>query len=215
MLYFIYETTNLINNKKYRGLHRTINKNDTYLGSGIALNKAIKKYGKENFKREILEFCNSFEELLILERKWVDENWISRKDTYNMRIGGDCSIGRLLPLNAESKKKISETLKRKYKSGEIIPKRANLGKVSKTKGKKLEDIVGLEKAKKIKEILSEKQKNKHPTSEWKKDSEPWNKGKQGVQVSKTKGKKLEEIVGEEKSKRIKRKNESFKKRNTS
>ena len=29
--------------------------NDSYLGSGVALVKAIKKHGKENFKKEILK----------------------------------------------------------------------------------------------------------------------------------------------------------------
>ena len=55
---FIYLTTNLINNKIYVGQHTTTNLDDGYLGSGKILQKAIKKYGKENFRREILEFCD-------------------------------------------------------------------------------------------------------------------------------------------------------------
>ena len=71
--YILYETTNLINGKNYRGIHKTSKLEDGYLGSGLVLEKSIKKYGKENFKREILEFCNSYEELLEKETLYVDE----------------------------------------------------------------------------------------------------------------------------------------------
>jgi hypothetical protein len=54
--YFIYETTNIVNLKRYRGIHKTSKIEDGYLGSGTVLLNAIEKYGKQNFKREILEF---------------------------------------------------------------------------------------------------------------------------------------------------------------
>jgi len=88
MFYFIYETTNLINGKKYRGFHQTENLDDGYLGSGIGIMRAVRKYGRSNFTREVLEFCNSFEDLLIREFFYVDAVWVSRDDTYNMRTGG-------------------------------------------------------------------------------------------------------------------------------
>lgn len=59
---FVYITTNLINGKKYIGDHSTNNINDNYLGSGKLLHKKILEYGKENFKREILEFFNTKQE---------------------------------------------------------------------------------------------------------------------------------------------------------
>jgi len=64
----IYLITNLINSKQYVGRNETDNAN--YFGSGKYLNRAIKKYGKENFNKEILidpsEIDNK-EELVLLE----------------------------------------------------------------------------------------------------------------------------------------------------
>lgn len=50
---YVYCTTNLINSRKYIGSH-TGKIHDNYLGSGVNLTKALKKYGKENFIKEIL-----------------------------------------------------------------------------------------------------------------------------------------------------------------
>ena len=86
--HIMYETINLVNNKKYRGRHSTNNLGDNYIGSGKTMKKAIKKYGKINFKMEILQFCDSFEELIEKESIYVNKEWINRKDTYNIIIGG-------------------------------------------------------------------------------------------------------------------------------
>jgi len=65
--YYTYKVSNLITNhyyfgkRKYRGKH--IDK-DKYLGSGSILNAEILKYGRENFKKEILEFFESPEEMI-------------------------------------------------------------------------------------------------------------------------------------------------------
>mgnify|MGYP006298970351 CR=1 FL=1 len=86
--YIVYKTTNLINNKIYIGCHITENLEDEYLGSGIQISKAIKKYGRDNFKREILFLFSSKEEMLLKESEIVDSDFIKRKDTYNLTIGG-------------------------------------------------------------------------------------------------------------------------------
>lgn len=85
--YLIYKITNLINNKIYIGQHVTYNINDDYMGSGIYLKHAIEKYGKENFKKEILFECNNQEELNKKEAELVNEALIKRKDTYNLNLG--------------------------------------------------------------------------------------------------------------------------------
>ena len=65
----IYKTTNLINGKYYVG--KDEKNNPEYLGSGLLLNKAIKKYGRENFKKEILETCVDRKELNEREIHWI------------------------------------------------------------------------------------------------------------------------------------------------
>lgn len=88
MFFFLYKTTNVINGKIYIGVHKTENMDDGYLGSGIILNKAIRKHGKENFIREEIEFFDNFDEAFEMERKIVTEEFISRTDNYNVKVGG-------------------------------------------------------------------------------------------------------------------------------
>jgi hypothetical protein len=86
--YIIYQTTNLINGKIYIGQHQTYNPNDEYLGSGKDLLKDIEIIGRKNFKRETLFDFDSFEEMNQKEREIVNEEFVSREDTYNVRVGG-------------------------------------------------------------------------------------------------------------------------------
>lgn len=89
MYYYIYKSTNLINNKYYIGRHASNSKIDpNYYGSGRGILSAIKKYGKENFKIEIIEYAASAEELWILEEKYVNEEVVKDPNSYNIGIGG-------------------------------------------------------------------------------------------------------------------------------
>lgn len=87
--YYIYKTTNLINNKVYTGKHETDNINDSYLGSGLLITRSIKKHGIKNFKKEILEYCKSSTELNIKEIFWIKENNSLQPNGYNITPGGD------------------------------------------------------------------------------------------------------------------------------
>ena len=82
----IYKTTNLINGKIYIGKDKYNNPN--YFGSGKILKQAILKYGKENFKKEILEVCD--DETIWKER---EKYWIKELNSiiigYNIAKGGD------------------------------------------------------------------------------------------------------------------------------
>ena len=120
---YIYKITNLIDNKIYIGKSTRCNKwyIEHYYGSGIIIKQAIAKYGKQNFKKEILEFI-----------EFVDETELDLKECYyialfkatdynigyNRSIGGEGSSGKIL--TEETKHKISESNKNKPKSTQHI-----------------------------------------------------------------------------------------------
>lgn len=111
MYYYLYKITNITNNNIYIGVHSTTDLNDGYFGSGKRLMCAIKKYGKNIFKKEILEFFNSLEEMFDAERRIVNEEFVKRPDTYNIKEGGkgNTSNGsKLLWENAEYRQKVLE-----------------------------------------------------------------------------------------------------------
>jgi len=100
----IYKTTNLLNNKIYIGQS---NYNDpTYYGSGKWLKRSIKKYGKENFRKETIEECNEVE-LNEREIYWINF-YQSNKFGYNISRGGQKGWMIGLKHSEETKKKISE-----------------------------------------------------------------------------------------------------------
>jgi group I intron endonuclease len=51
---YVYLITNIINGKKYIGSSRKPQIDENYYGSGKAIKDALKKYGKNNFTRDIL-----------------------------------------------------------------------------------------------------------------------------------------------------------------
>lgn len=86
--YYLYKITNLINNKFYIGVHSTEDINDGYMGSGKAIKAAEKKYGINNFKKEILEYFDSIEEMYKREAEIVNESLIQNPLCYNITLGG-------------------------------------------------------------------------------------------------------------------------------
>jgi group I intron endonuclease len=85
---FIYLTTNKLNDKKYIGMCKNTHR-ENYIGSGKLLKQAIKKYGKENFKRTILQECQTFEELSASEIYWIKfYNAVEDSNFYNLTSGG-------------------------------------------------------------------------------------------------------------------------------
>ena len=110
---FIYEITNLTNSKKYIGkkqMIRKIRRNPlkgkkrkridyiesdwkTYTGSSDNLNEDIKNLGMNNFKFNILKFCNSKFELSYFEAKiQFEKDVLLNENYYNGII--NCRIGK-------------------------------------------------------------------------------------------------------------------------
>lgn len=125
----IYKTTNIINGKIYIG--QDSKNNPKYLGSGFLLSKAIKKYGVSNFIKEVLEICNSKEELNEKEIYWIE-----KMDSTNTNIGYNISKGGTGGKLVEVEAKKGKTYEEYYgieKAAEIKRKFSE-----KRKGKKLE-----------------------------------------------------------------------------
>lgn len=89
MIHYIYKITNTINNKVYVGIHSTNNINDGYMGSGVALKSAFKKYGLSNFTKEVIQTANTREEVSNLETQIVTEEFCKLTTNYNLKTGGD------------------------------------------------------------------------------------------------------------------------------
>lgn len=83
-----YRITNLLDGKFYYGVHMTRNLNDSYMGGGDRIRRAIRKYGKENFKKEILVLFDRYEEALDYEEKMVNEELLKDPHCYNLKPGG-------------------------------------------------------------------------------------------------------------------------------
>lgn len=70
-------------------MHSTKNPKDGYLGSGRRIKAEIRKYGKENFKKEILEELPSRKALEEREAFIVNETLLSDPLCLNLKNGGE------------------------------------------------------------------------------------------------------------------------------
>ncbi len=169
MIHYIYKTTSK-SGKFYIGRHSTLNPADNYCGSGTWV-KQIKD--KSTLKVEILEYAQSFEELLLLEEKYINDH-INHPNNMNFNNSsmGWATGGR----NPGTTEKAKE--------------RKRLAR----KGKTYIELFGEETASIAKEKISNSQKGRTRDSSWntgltketsdsiaimaekKKGAIPWNKG---------------------------------------
>jgi hypothetical protein len=167
--YYIYKITNNINNKKYIGRRKFIGndiKSDKYIGSGKLLSFAIKKYGIENFSKEILHICKNKNEMYLMEEYYIDKyDAVFSKEFYNLCPGGKLSGGYLIenfPDEEKQKiyKKISNTLKGrkrgKNKNQSLRMKNYWAEMEKKKKNRKIEELHSYNKGRK----MTDKQRKK-------------------------------------------------------
>jgi len=108
MKIYIYKITNLINNKIYIGYHTYKSKVswNNYYGSGKIIKNIIKKYGKENFKKEILFIVYNKHNACLLEKFYIRKNKSNKnKYGYNLTKGGNGRGEYIMP--EETRKKMS------------------------------------------------------------------------------------------------------------
>ena len=86
--HYFYKITNLLNEHFYYGIHSTDNLDDGYMGSGKRLHYAYKKYGMQNFKKEILKFFDTCSDAYEYEAEMVTEELVKNPDCYNVQLGG-------------------------------------------------------------------------------------------------------------------------------
>jgi len=111
---YIYKTINQINNKIYVGkCSNSIEESIEYLGSGLLITKAIKKYGRNNFKKIILCECSSLEELNKKEKEFIKSAKSSNEECYNIADGGDGG-DIYSSLSPEKQKKFKEKVRESF-----------------------------------------------------------------------------------------------------
>jgi DNA repair exonuclease SbcCD ATPase subunit len=86
--HFLYKTTSKFNGKFYIGVHSTHNLDDNYLGSGYRLMLDLKKYGKSQYERDILEFFDTKELAYEREKEIVNEKLMKNWYCLNVAQGG-------------------------------------------------------------------------------------------------------------------------------
>lgn len=86
--HYIYKTTCKVTGRFYIGMHSTSNLEDGYLGSGTRLGHSIRKWGRENHVREILEFLSDRSSLKEREKNLVNEDLLQDPRCMNLQIGG-------------------------------------------------------------------------------------------------------------------------------
>ena len=169
---FVYKTTNNINGKIYIGQHTTNNLDDGYLGSGVVLQKAFKKYGEENFSREIITYVDTKEDLDRTEEIFIKHyiHIVGKDEMYNIAEkagGGGCH-------SEETKLKMSEARKGHHHSEETRKKMSATRKghpVSEETRQKLSvALKGRQFTDEVKKKISEAQKGRPA----------WNKGLPGT-----------------------------------
>jgi len=147
---YIYKTINLTNNKIYIGQSsKEINESLDYYGSGVLLNRAIKKYGKQHFLKVIIDFANSKDELNKKEKYWIKILKANEKPIgYNIAEGGTGGFnGGMKPETKEKWREVGEDglnafqrlIKKNWQERDQESIKNSVDKANNTKSRKLEN----------------------------------------------------------------------------
>jgi DNA-binding NarL/FixJ family response regulator len=87
-MYQLYKITNKKNGKFYIGVHKGDIFDDGYYGSGLLMNRAIKKYGEAQFLRRVMKEYTEEQEAYADEKLILNTNLIQSDRCYNLMEGG-------------------------------------------------------------------------------------------------------------------------------
>ena len=116
----IYQIQNKITKQLYIGYSTKFNSNklfqkSSYWGSGIRIQNAIKKYGKEEFERKVLlKNIFDFEELQRYERLWIKKKNSKKPNGYNLTDGGRGRFGD--KASKETRQKLKKSRKKYWET---------------------------------------------------------------------------------------------------
>lgn len=128
-IFYIYKVTNKLNNKSYIGRHSSNNLNNSYLGSGTSIKKAIKQFGKDNFFKEVIYIAKNQKELDEKEIYYINY-YKTYENGYNITKGGKGMLG--YKPSKETILKSSKSRKKYYEENpDAIKKLSELGKLKK------------------------------------------------------------------------------------
>lgn len=168
---FIYVTVNKINGNKYVG-QKTWGGIDpeTYLGSGTYFRRAVRKYGRENFERYIIEVCKTQEELDDKETYWINEgfgvNTTKSKDWYNIKDGSQHGGNQRAGLSKEDYERWKRRIGASNKGKRAGKRHSMYGKhlPEETKMKISESHIGIYLSEESKRKISESKKGQMPSN---------------------------------------------------
>lgn len=209
--WYIYQITNNIDGKTYIGQH--LDRGDDYWGSGTNIQRAINKYGKDNFAKTILaDNISTQKEADELEIKFIKEAKNIGKAEYNIANGGHhphILVNHHIkphPWTEHQRELMSEHMKLRWTSDEWRNKMLEINSVpcsEETKRKISESNKGKTYTEESKKKMSESHKGqtsgfkgKHHSDEAKKKLSEANKGYKVTDETK---RKISETLGTRKA----------------
>ena len=170
---YIYKITCLINGRCYVGSKQSSEFVETYWSSSKNPEywNDINKYGKQNFKREILCWCKTKNQLIEYEKRYIlSEKALVIKGGYNL-----CISAKQIIYTPEIRKKMSEKRKAYFNSNKWL--KENKQKFSELKRKSALDPNGIMQSKEYREKMSKACKGKGCSEETKRKLSLINKGR--------------------------------------
>lgn len=109
--HIIYKTTCLVTGRYYIGMHSTDDLEDGYLGSGLRLKRSVKKYGRDQHVRKIIEVLPTRQAASEREKELITEDLRADPMCLNCGVGGLGAVDRPVT-KEETRQKMSDSHKR-------------------------------------------------------------------------------------------------------